>query len=188
MHRDDETGFVVWLTGLSGAGKSTLADALAVRLRAAGEKVEVLDGDAVREHLSRGLGFSREDRDTNVRRIAYVAKLLARNGVAVIVAAISPYRAIRDEARAEIERFFEVHVHCSIDELVRRDTKGLYARALAGTLSSFTGVSDPYEEPLAAEVTVRTDRESLDESVSRILAVLDSRGVHVALEATSKPS
>ncbi len=109
-----------------------------------------------------------------------MAKLLARNGVIVIVAAISPYRAVRDEARAEIGRFLEVHVQCSIDELVRRDTKGLYARALAGSLPSFTGISDPYEEPLAPEVTVRTDRESLDESVSRVMAVIDSRGVQVA--------
>jgi adenylyl-sulfate kinase len=180
MHTDVDAGLVVWLTGLSGAGKSTLAHALAARLHAAGEKVEVLDGDSIRQHLSQGLGFSREDRDINIRRIAFVAKLLARNGVIVIVAAISPYRAVRDEARAEIGRFLEVHVQCSIDELVRRDTKGLYARALAGSLPNFTGISDPYEEPLAPEVTVRTDRESLDESVSRVMAVIDSRGVQVA--------
>ena len=131
MHTGHAAGFVVWFTGLSGAGKSTLAQALAARLLAAGQKVEVLDGDVVRENLSQGLGFSREDRDINIRRIAFVAKLLARNGVIVIVAAISPYRAARDEARASIGRFLEVHVQCPIDELVRRDTKGLYARALA---------------------------------------------------------
>jgi adenylyl-sulfate kinase len=181
MHQDSNAGFVVWFTGLSGAGKSTLAQALETRLRAAGQKVETLDGDSVRQHLSQGLGFSREDRDINIRRIAFVANLLARNGVIVIVAAISPYRAVRDEARAAIGRFFEVHVQCSIEELVRRDTKGLYARALDGSLANLTGISDPYEEPLAAEVTVHTDLESLDESVARVIATLDSRGVQVAL-------
>lgn len=164
----------MWLTGLSGAGKSTLAEALAARLLAAGRKVEILDGDTVRENLSQGLGFSRADRDTNIRRIAFVAKLLARNGVVVIVAAISPYRAARDAARATIGSFVEVHVQCSIDELVRRDTKGLYARALSGSLENFTGISDPYEEPLAPEVTVRTDLESLDESVDRVLAAINA--------------
>jgi adenylyl-sulfate kinase len=181
MHQDNDAGFVVWLTGLSGAGKSTLAHALEARLHAAGHKVEVLDGDSIRQHLSQGLGFSREDRDINIRRIAFVANLLARNGVVVIVAAISPYRAARDEARAAIGRFLEVHVQCSIDELVRRDTKGLYARALEGSLANLTGVSDPYEEPLAAEVTVRTDLESLDQSVSKVLAAIGSRGIRVAL-------
>jgi adenylyl-sulfate kinase len=180
-----DTGCVIWLTGLSGAGKSTLAHALAARLRAAGQKVEVLDGDSVREHLSQGLGFSREDRDINIRRITFVASLLARNGVSVIVAAISPYRATRDEARAAIGRFIEVHVQCPIDELVRRDTKGLYARALAGSLPHFTGVSDPYEEPVAAEVTLRTDLESLDEGVSRVLAAIDRCGVEVEAAGAS---
>jgi adenylyl-sulfate kinase len=181
MHTGHAAGFVVWFTGLSGAGKSTLAHALAVRLQAAGQKVEILDGDVVRENLSQGLGFSREDRDINIRRIAFVAKLLARNGVIVIVAAISPYRAARDEARESIGNFIEVHVQCPIDELVRRDTKGLYARALAGSLPNFTGISDPYEAPLAPDVTVRTDLESLDESLSKILAAIDSRGLQMAL-------
>ncbi|MGI9146777.1 MAG: adenylyl-sulfate kinase [Chloroflexota bacterium] len=180
MRSGKHTGCVVWLTGLSGAGKSTLGAALAAHLRAADQNVEILDGDSVREHLSQELGFSREDRDINIRRIAFVAKLLARNGVIVIVAAISPYRAARDEARAQTDHFLEVHVQCSIDELVRRDTKGLYARALAGSLPNFTGISDPYEEPLAPEVTVRTDMEPLEASVSSVLAALELRGLHVA--------
>jgi len=166
-------GSVIWLTGLSGAGKTTLAEAVAARLRERGARVEVLDGDTVREHLSKGLGFSREDRDTNIRRIAFVAMLLARNGVVVVVAAISPYRATREEARAQIERFLEVHVDCPLDELVRRDTKGLYAGALGGKVSQLTGVSDPYEEPLSPDVYVRTDQESLEECVGKILHGLD---------------
>ena len=138
-------GFTLWLTGLSGAGKSTLAGAMAARLRGEGTPVEVLDGDEVREHLSKGLTFSREDRDINVRRIAYVAKLLSRNGVGVITAAISPYRDTRDEARREIgEQFVEVYVNASLETCIERDTKGLYRQALAGTITSFTGVSDPY--------------------------------------------
>ncbi len=169
-------GFVVWLTGLSGAGKSTVAEELSARLRASGRNVEVLDGDVVRQNLSQGLGFSRADRDTNIRRIAFVANLLAKNGVAVIVAAISPYRATRDEARAMLGRFVEVHVTCALDELVRRDTKGLYARAQRGEIANFTGVSDPYEEPLNPEVTLETDRESVRESVAKILAALDRHG------------
>jgi adenylylsulfate kinase len=179
--RDVDTGFVIWLTGLSGAGKSTLAQALGTRLHAARQKVEILDGDTVRQYLSQGLGFSREDRDINIRRIAFVAKLLERNGVIVIVAAISPYRAVRDEARAEIGHFLEVYVQCPIDELVRRDTKGLYARALEGSVPNFTGISDPYEEPLHPEVTVRTDVESRDDSVSKVLAAIDCAGVQLAL-------
>lgn len=170
-------GFTLWLTGLSGAGKSTLASALAERLRADGAAVEVLDGDEVREHLSKGLTFSREDRDLNVRRIAYVAKLLSRNGVAVITAAISPYRTARDEARREIgEGFIEVYVNASLETCIRRDVKGLYGKALAGTITAFTGVSDPYEPPTAADVEVNTERETLDESVEKVLATLRQRG------------
>ena len=170
-------GFTLWLTGLSGAGKSTVAGAVGERLRAEGLPVEVLDGDEVREHLSKGLTFSREDRDINVRRIAYVAKLLSRNGVAVITAAISPYRSTRDEARREIgDAFVEVFVNAPLDECIRRDVKGLYDKALAGKIGSFTGVSDPYEEPLAPELELRTDRESLDESVERVLDALRARG------------
>ena len=162
-------GFTLWFTGLSGAGKSTLATAVSAELRGRGIPVEVLDGDEVRQNLSQGLGFSREDRDTNIRRIGYVAKLLARNGVAVITAAISPYRTIRDEVREEIGAFVEVYVKASLDECIRRDTKGLYARALAGEIPQFTGVSDPYEEPLAAEVVIDTEREEVADSVSRVI-------------------
>jgi ATP sulfurylase/adenylyl-sulfate kinase len=171
-----ETGFTIWLTGLSGAGKSTLARGLAAALRERGRRVEVLDGDEVREHLSKGLGFSKQDRDTNIRRIAYVARLLTRNGVVTIVAAISPYREVRDEARQQIGAFVEVYIHCPLEELVRRDVKGLYARALRGEIPQFTGVSDPYEEPLAPEVVVHTDRERPEESVARILAYLEAAG------------
>lgn len=170
-------GFVVWFTGLSGAGKSTLASMLSAELHARGVHVEVLDGDEVRAHLTRGLGFSKEDRDTNVRRIGYVARLLSRSGAAVITAAISPYRAVRDEQRAQIGRFVEVHVSCSVSELARRDAKGLYRKALAGEIKGFTGIDDPYEEPLAPEITVRTDREPKEESLARILDELEELGL-----------
>ena len=172
-------GFVVWLTGLSGAGKSTLADALARELRAAracGGKIEILDGDLVRTHLSKGLGFSREDRDLNVARIAFVAHLLARNGVAVLVSAISPYKATRDSARATIGDFIEVHVAPPLEECIRRDTKGLYKKALAGEIPRFTGISDPYEPPDAAEVTLDTSTLDLRTSVERITAKLAELG------------
>ncbi len=174
-------GVTVWLTGLSGAGKSTIATLLEQELRRRGLRVEVLDGDIVRQNLSKGLGFSREDRDTNIRRIAFVSKLLTRNGVVVIVAAISPYRNTRDEARQSIGRFLEVHVKCSLEELVRRDVKGLYARALRGEISNFTGVSDPYEEPEHPDVVVETHRQTPAESVATILAALERAGyVHSA--------
>jgi adenylyl-sulfate kinase len=170
------TGFTLWLTGLSGAGKSTLAAAVGGELRRRGLAVEILDGDEVRQHLSKGLGFSREDRDTNIRRIGYVAKLLTRNGVAVITAAISPYRATRAEVRREIGRFVEVYVRASLAACIRRDTKGLYRRALAGEIPQFTGVSDPYEEPLAPELVVDTERESVADSAARVLARLAELG------------
>jgi adenylylsulfate kinase len=166
--RERDRGFVVWLTGLSGAGKSTIATALAPELAAAGRRVELLDGDVVRTHLSRGLGFSREDRDLNVARIAFVAHLLARNGVAVIVAAVSPYRQARADARATIGDFVEVHVAPPLEACVERDTKGLYAKALAGEIPQFTGVSDPYEPPDAPELALDTSREDLRASVDRI--------------------
>ena len=162
-------GFTLWFTGLSGAGKSTLAAAVSTELGRRGIAVEVLDGDEVRQNLSKGLGFSREDRDTNIRRIGYVAKLLTRNGVAVITAAISPYRAIRDEVRGEIGAFIEVYVRASLDECIRRDTKGLYRKALAGEIPQFTGVSDPYEEPRAAELVIDTEREEIADSTSRVI-------------------
>ncbi|PYO99954.1 MAG: adenylyl-sulfate kinase [Gemmatimonadetes bacterium] len=162
-------GFTLWFTGLSGSGKSTLAAAVSAELRGRGVPVEVLDGDEVRQNLSKGLGFSREDRDTNIRRIGYVAKLLTRNGVAVISAAISPYRAIRDEVREDIGAFMEVYVKASLDECIRRDTKGLYRRALAGEIPQFTGVSDPYEEPVSPELVIDTEREQVAESAARVI-------------------
>jgi len=173
---DAEPGATVWFTGLSGAGKSTLASALADELLDRGHRVEVLDGDSVRENLSRGLGFSREDRDTNIRRIGYVAELLTRHGVIAIVAAISPYRETRDEVHARIGRFCEVYVRCPLDELVRRDVKGLYARALAGEIDHFTGVSDPYEPPENPDVVVDTDAETPEASLAGVLAALEEAG------------
>ena len=173
-------GFVLWFTGLSGAGKSTLAEALKARLNDS-RRVEVLDGDEVRTNLSKGLGFSKEDRDINIRRIGFVARLLARNGVVAIGAAISPYADVRNELRALAAKdgvdFIEVHAHATIDALAERDVKGLYRKALAGELANFTGVSDPYEPPSNPEVVVRSDQESVDESLSRILGVLATRGL-----------
>lgn len=171
-----EKGFTVWFTGLSGAGKSTLAQHLEVVLKTRGLKVEVLDGDVVRTHLSKGLGFSKEDRDTNILRIAFVAGLLTRNGVAVITAAISPYQAIRAQARSEIKDFVEVYVRCSLDELVRRDVKGLYVKALKGEIANFTGVSDPYEAPLNPEVIVDSEHETVEESLEKIVIRLEELG------------
>src|SRR6202049_2976277 len=170
------TGFIVWLTGLSGAGKTTLAHTVADVLVARGHRVEVLDGDEVRRHLGDELGFSKPHRDTNVRRIGYVAHLLSRNGVVVIAAAISPYRSARDEVRRTSGTpFVEVHVDCSFEELVRRDSKGLYGRALRGEIQNFTGVSDPYEPPLAPEVHLHSDSETVAESTARIVAALEER-------------
>ncbi|MGC8834226.1 MAG: adenylyl-sulfate kinase, partial [Armatimonadota bacterium] len=140
-------GFTVWFTGLSGAGKTTISQLVAEEIRRRGRNVEILDGDVVRTHLSKGLGFSKEDRDTNIRRIAFVCKLLTRNGVAVIAAAISPYRDVREEARREIGNFVEVYVRCPLEVCIQRDVKGLYQKALRGEIPNFTGISDPYEEP-----------------------------------------
>lgn len=174
-------GFVLWFTGLSGAGKTTLTNALVPVLRERGLKVEVLDGDEVRTNLSKGLGFSKEDRDTNIRRIGYVARLLARNGVAVITAAISPYREVRDEVRAAVEAdgvpFIETYVSATLDTLVARDVKGLYKKAIAGEIKQFTGVSDPYEAPLNPELVVETDRETVEESVAKIIDQLEESGL-----------
>jgi adenylylsulfate kinase len=170
-------GFVLWFTGLSGAGKTTLANALAPEFSGRGTRVEVLDGDQVRTHLSKGLGFSKEDRDTNIRRIGYVSRLLARNGVGVIIAAISPYRVPRDEVRQAVESdgasFVEIYLRAQLPALIARDVKGLYAKALTGEIAQFTGISDPYEEPLRPELVVETDSEAVDKSVTRILARLE---------------
>ncbi len=168
-----QEGFTLWFTGLSGAGKSTISGIVERELRERGMRVEVLDGDVVRTNLSKGLGFSKEDRDENIRRIGFVCQLLSRNGVAAIAAAISPYREIRDEVRAKSGRFVEVYVECPIDTLVQRDVKGLYKKALAGEIKNFTGVSDPYEPPLNPEVVVKTDRETPQESAARILRKLE---------------
>src|SRR5229473_760620 len=169
-----DQGFTLWFTGLSGAGKSTLANLVAEELRKRAHRVEILDGDEVRTNLSKGLGFSKEDRDTNIRRIGYVCKLLARNGVIAISAAISPYRSVRDEVRKMHERFFEVYVECPLDTLVERDVKGLYKKALAGEIKNFTGVNDPYEAPLAAELVVNSAKESREESLAKLLKTLES--------------
>ena len=168
-------GFTLWFTGMSGAGKSTLANLLADELRARGHLVEVLDGDEIRTHLSKGLGFSKEDRDTNIRRIGWVCRLLARNGVIAISAAISPYREIRDEVRAMHDRFFEAFVECPIPTLAERDVKGLYKKALAGEIKNFTGVSDPYEAPLHAEIVLNSETETKEESLARLLAALEAK-------------
>ena len=176
----DKKGFTLWFTGLSGAGKTTIARELVTELRARGLKIELLDGDEVRTNLSQGLGFSKLDRDTNIRRIGYVSRLLARNGIGVLSAAISPYRAIRDEVRESISadgtEFMEVFVKCPLDVLVERDIKGLYKKALTGEIKEFTGVSDPYEEPPKPDVTVETDRETISESVQKIVGELERRG------------
>lgn len=168
-----QQGFTVWLTGLSGAGKSTIARLLEQRFRAAGAQVEVLDGDVVRTRLSKGLGFSKEDRDENIRRIGFVCELLSRNGVVAITAAISPYRSVRDEVRARIPKFVEVYVECPLHVLVERDAKGLYKKALAGEIPHFTGISDPYESPLAPEVIVNSSLETPEQSLEKIWTALE---------------
>lgn len=169
----EQEGFTLWFTGLSGAGKTTLARLVETELSARGHKVEVLDGDIIRTNLSKGLGFSKEDRDTNIRRIGFVCNLLTRNDVVAIAAAISPYREVRDELRREIGAFVEVYVRCPIEVLAERDVKGLYKKALAGEIKNFTGVDDPYESPLAPEVTVETDSETPEVSAARIIARLE---------------
>jgi adenylyl-sulfate kinase len=161
---------------MSGAGKSTISERLAAELERRGASVEVLDGDEVRTHLSKGLGFSREDRDTNIARIAFVASLLVKHGAAVITAAISPYAQARDDARKRIGNFLEVYVRCSIEELARRDVKGLYKKAMAGEIGQFTGISDEYEPPSSPDVIVETEHETVEESVAKIVAALQEHG------------
>ena len=171
-----QKGFTLWFTGLSGSGKSTLAQMISKEFLKRGIKHEVLDGDVVRTNLSKGLGFSKEDRDTNIRRIGFVCSLLTRNGVVAIAAAISPYRAIRDENRKNIGDFVEVYVKCALKICEQRDTKGLYEKARAGDLPNFTGISDPYEHPLNPEVVCETDRETPEESAIKILHKLKDMG------------
>jgi adenylylsulfate kinase len=171
-----QEGFCLWFTGLSGSGKSTITTHLVKELRKRGSKLEVLDGDVVRENLSKGLGFSKEDRDTNIRRIAFVANLLSRNDVPVITAAISPYKDIRNEAREMMgDRFIEAYVKVSLEEAERRDVKGLYAKARAGEIKEFTGVSDPYEPPENPELVIETEQQSPEESARQILTYLEER-------------
>ena len=169
-------GCTIWLTGLSGSGKSTIAHLVEQRLKEHGVKVEILDGDVVRTHLSKGLGYSREDRDTNIKRIAFVCSLLTRNGVICVSAAISPYRETRAWARQEIGNFVEVYVKCPIDICRERDVKGLYKLADDGKLKNFTGVDDPYEPPEHPELVIETDKESVEESVAQIFARLVELG------------
>ena len=177
----DRSGFVVWFTGLSGAGKSTLTELLAAELRERGHRVEVLDGDVVRTNLSKGLGFSKEDRDTNIRRIGFVANMLARNGVVAITAAISPYRSIRDENRALVESdgspFIEVYAAASVEECEARDVKGLYAEARAGKRPGFTGIDDPYEPPMRPEVVLATGVDPVDTSFGQLMGYLETQGL-----------
>ena len=172
----EHKGFTLWFTGLSGSGKSAIADEVAKILIHRNMKVERLDGDIVRKSLTRDLGFSREDRDKNIERVTFVAKLLSRNGVATIVSFISPYREKRDAAREEAKNFIEVFVKCPLEALIERDVKGLYKKALNGEIKNFTGVSDPYEEPENPEIVVETDKESLDESVVKVMKWLEEEG------------
>lgn len=168
-------GLTVWFTGLSAAGKTTLNDAVRERLLANGYPVESLDGDVLRQNLWKDLGFSKADRDENIRRIGFVAELLSRNGIIVLVSAISPYRAVRDEVRIRIGNFVEVYVNAPLEVCEKRDRKGLYGRARAGQLHGFTGVDDPYEPPLQPEIECHTDRETIAESVDKIIRHLEAR-------------
>ncbi len=170
-------GCCLWFTGLSGAGKSTVANIVVEELRTRGRKVELLDGDEVREHLSKGLGFSKEDRDINIRRIGWVASVLSRNGVISVTAAISPYRELRDEVRGWFDHFVEIHVATSLEDCETRDVKGLYARARSGEIPEFTGVSDPYEAPVHPEITLETAGRTPEESAGEILRWLEGHGL-----------
>jgi adenylylsulfate kinase len=172
----EQRGVTLWFTGLSGAGKTTISHAVAEKLRTNGCKFEILDGDIVRENLTKGLGFSKEDRDTNIRRIGFVAHLLTRNGVIVLVSAISPYRNIREEVKATVGDFVEIFVNAPLSVCEERDVKGLYKKARAGEIKSFTGIDDPYEPPINPELECRTDLETLDESVGKVFAKLAELG------------
>lgn len=172
----EHNGFVLWFTGLSGSGKSELATRVAQKLRESGKKVEVLDGDVVRQSLTKDLGFTEEDRKTNLERVTFVAKLLSRNRVATLVSFISPYISSREVARKETTNLIEVFVKCSIEECIQRDVKGLYKKALVGEIKDFTGVSHPYEEPSNSEIVVETDKETLEESIQKIMSLLATNG------------
>ncbi len=172
----EQKGFTLWFTGLPSSGKSAVAEGLAEILRERGLKVERLDGDIVRKSLTRDLGFSKKDRDENIRRVTFVAKLLTRNGVAVLVSFISPYREIRAYAREEIGNFIEVYVKCPLEVCIERDIRGMYRKALKGEIKEFTGISDPYEEPLDPEVLLETDKETLEESASKVIQKLNDLG------------
>jgi adenylyl-sulfate kinase len=173
MRQKENHGFVVWLTGLPGSGKTTIARRLLQDLRARNRKVELFDGDEVRRNLSKGLGFSKEDRDTHNKRIIYVCKLLTRNGVNAIVSLISPYRSTRAYARKHLPKFLEVYLKCSVNECIRRDPKGLYKKALAGEITNMTGIQDPYEEPQTPEVILDTEHDRTTENVAKVLQKLE---------------
>jgi adenylylsulfate kinase len=176
MCEHEQKGVTLWFTGLPCSGKSAVADRLAERLKDRGYRVERLDGDIVRRSLTRDLGFSKEDRDENIRRVTFVAKLLTRNDVFVLTSFISPYRDVRAHARREIGRFLEVYTKCSLEECMRRDVKGMYRKAIEGKIKEFTGVSDPYEEPVDPEILLETAKETLEESTAKVLAKMRELG------------
>ncbi|MFQ5858515.1 MAG: adenylyl-sulfate kinase, partial [Anaerolineae bacterium] len=178
----------IWFTGMSGAGKTTLARRVVEALRARGiARIELLDGDVIRTNLSKGLGFSKEDRDTNIRRIGWVCEVLTRNDVVAVASVISPYRAGRDEVRRKVGRFVEVYVKCPVQVLIGRDVKGLYKKALASEIENFTGISDPYEEPINPEIIVETDKESIEESLAKILLKLEQLEYIPRAESEEEP-
>jgi adenylylsulfate kinase len=172
----DQKGVTLWFTGLPCSGKSAIADVVAEKLRAQGLRAERLDGDIVRQDLTRDLGFSKADRDENIRRVTFVARLLARNGVAVLVSFISPYREMRDRARQQIQNFAEIYVKCPVEVCAKRDVKGMYQKAMRGEIKEFTGVNDPYEEPLRPELVLETDKETLEQSVEKMMAKIKELG------------
>ncbi len=184
MEKFETQGFTLWLTGLPCSGKTAIAEVIAKELVERGLNVESLDGDEVRTHLSKDLGFSKKDRDTHIRRMGFIAKLLSRNSVATLGAFVSPYREVRDYLRSEIENFVEVYVKCPVEVCIERDVKGMYKKALAGEIQNFTGISDPYEEPLNPEFVVETDKETLEESVGKVLQKLEEMG-HIPVVSES---